>query len=146
MKHTYILKTGNWKASGKFFDENNNFVEIIGESKILHHETEWVLDGYMELKLDPPVIITNKYAIQPLQPNSDFTFWNSSNPALGRLMGSFMMFPDSILSSYHSEDGAYTGTECLYLINSEKYLNRGFAFHKKKKLSSWEVTLKRNEA
>lgn len=62
---------------------------------------------------------------------------------MGKLIGKFMIIGDTILSSYISENGIYSGTECLYKIDETKYLNRGFAFNGENKLSSWEVTLER---
>jgi len=54
-----------------------------------------------------------------------------------------MIIGDTILSSYISENGVYSGSESLYRINENKYLNRGFAFNGEDKLSSWEVTIER---
>jgi len=143
MKHSYIFEEGNWKAEGLYFDHENNKVEVYGETTIQHLKYEWVLDGFMELKTDNPVRFFNKYSIKPISDKKDYTEWTSENPALGKLIGKFMIIGDTILSSYISENGIYSGTECLYKIDETKYLNRGFAFNGENKLSSWEVTLKR---
>ena len=50
---------------------------------------------------------------------------------------------DTILSAYTSEDGQYSGSESLVFVDKETYQNRGFAFHNRNKLSSWEVDLNR---
>lgn len=141
MNHTYILEEGNWKATGKYYDENQNCVEVSGETQIIHKDEIWILDGFMELKLDDPIKFFNKYSIEPFEPEKDYTFWSSINPALGTLIGKFMIVNDTILSYYQSEDGQYSGSESLVFINSKLYKNRGFAFHKKNKHSSWEVDL-----
>ena len=143
MKHTYILEEGTWKATGRYYDEYHNCTEISGETQIIHNNEVWILDGYMELKLDDPVKYFNKYTIQPVDPEKDYTFWSSENPALGTLLGKFMFTGDTILSSYHSEDGQYSGSESLILVDPRSYKNRGFAFHNKAKLSSWAVDLYR---
>ena len=140
MNHTYIFEEGIWKASGKFYDENNNCTEVTGETEI-KHKGAWILDGYMELKLDDPIRFSNKYTIEPIGQGKDFTFWSSVNPILGTLLGKFMIIGDTILSSYESEDGQYSGTESLTILDSETYKNRGFAFHNTIKLSTWEVDL-----
>jgi len=101
------------------------------------------MDGFMELKLDKPVRFYNTYSIAPISDQTDYTQWTSENPDLGKLIGKFMIVGDTILSSYISENGLYSGAESLLKIDDNKYLNRGFAFHGKKKLSSWEVTLER---
>jgi hypothetical protein len=143
MKHTYIFEEGNWKAAGLYYDHEGNEIGVYGETTINHLQDEWVLDGFMELKIENPVRIFNKYSIIPMSDKKDHTKWTSENPALGKLIGKFMIIGDTILSSYISENGIYSGTESLFGINENKYLNRGFAFNGENKLSSWEVTLER---
>lgn len=143
MKHSYILEEGNWKASGLYYDHEANQVEVFGETMIQHLKDEWVLDGFMELKLENSTRFFNKYSIIPKPIDKDYTKWTSVNPVLGKLIGKFMIIGDTILSSYISENGIYSGSESLFKINENKYLNRGFAFHGENKLSSWEVTLER---
>lgn len=143
MRHTYILDEGKWKAKGFYYDHEANQLEVIGETEIKHRQDEWILDGFMELRTEEPVRFYNKYSIIPKEKDKDFTVWTSVNPAIGKLKGKFMIVGDTILSSYISEDGLYSGSECLYRINEDKYLNRGFAFHGEEKLSSWAVTLER---
>lgn len=143
MKHSYIFEEGNWKATGLYFDHTSNVVEVYGETTIKHLKDEWVLDGFMELKIENPVRFFNKYSIVPMPDKKDYTKWTSENPALGKLIGKFMIIGDTILSSYISENGIYSGAESLFRINENKYLNRGFAFNGENKLSSWEVTLER---
>ncbi len=143
MNHSYILEEGNWKASGLYFDPEGNQFEVYGETTIKHLRDEWVLDGFMELKLADPARFFNKYSITPLPVDKDYTGWSSENPALGKLIGRFMIIGDTILSTYSSENGAYSGAESLLLIDENTYHNRGFAFNGDDKLSSWTVTLKR---
>ena len=143
MRHTYILVEGKWKAKGVYYDQEANKLEVTGETTIEHLPDEWILDGFMELKTEEPIRFYNKYSIIPKEEDKDFTVWTSVNPALGRLKGKFMIIGDTILSSYISEDGVYSGAECLYRISENKYLNRGFAFNGEEKLSSWAVILER---
>ncbi|WP_406242422.1 hypothetical protein ACF3M2_19590 [Tissierella carlieri] len=143
MEHIYILEEGNWKAVGIYYDHASNQVEVIGETMIKHLKDEWILDGYMELKLTNPIRIFNKYSIMPKAIGKDYTKWESINPALGKLNGRFMIIGDTILSFYNSESGVYSGAESLYKVSKNKYFNRGFAFEGENKLSSWEVTLER---
>ncbi|GAE88521.1 hypothetical protein [Acetivibrio straminisolvens] len=114
MKHSYIFEEGNWKAEGLYFDHENNGVGVYGETTIKHLKDEWVLDGFMELKIEKPVRFFNIYSIKPISDKKDYTEWTSENPALGKLIGKFMIIGDTILSSYISENGIYSGTECLY--------------------------------
>lgn len=143
MRHTYIFEEGIWKASGKYYDENQVCIDVSGESKISHKDENWVLDGFMELAFDTPVRFTNRYSIEPIALGKDFTFWSSVNPALGKLFGKFMIIGDTILSSYTSEDDQYSGSESLIFVDRKAYKNKGFAFHNRNKLSSWKVDLHR---
>lgn len=143
MNHSYIFAEGHWKAVGHYYDYEANQIEVFGETTIKHLEAEWVLDGFMELKLENPIRLYNKYSIAPLPDKKDYTRWTSQNPALGKLMGYFMIVGDTILSSYISENALFSGSESLIQIADTKYLNRGFAFKGDNKLSSWEVTLER---
>ena len=143
LRHTYIFNEGKWNAKGLYYDHEANQFEVIGETIIKHLKDEWILDGFMELKTKKPIRFFNKYSIIPKQRDKDYTIWTSVNPAIGKLNGKFMIIGDTILSSYISEDGVYSGSESLYRINENKYLNRGFAFNGEEKLSSWAVTLER---
>jgi hypothetical protein len=119
MKHSYILEEGIWRASGKYYDENQDCMDVSGETKISHEVDSWVLDGFMELSLDMPVRFTNQYSIEPVEKGKDFTFWSSINLALGKLLGKFMIIGDTILSSYTSEDGQYSGSVCLIFVDRD---------------------------
>jgi hypothetical protein len=118
-------------------------VDVFGETAIEHGDKVWSLNGFMELKRDEPVRFYNNYTIQPILPGRDHTAWTSVNPSLGTLVGRFMIVGDIILSRYRSEDGKYSGTESLRMVDPKTYENRGFAFQESNKLSSWQVTLER---
>ena len=143
MKHSYIFEEGIWSASGRYYDKNQACISLSGKTKISHKNDHWVLDGFMELALDKPVKFTNRYSIEPIASEKDFTFWSSINPALGKLLGKFMIIGDTILSSYASENGLYSGSESLILIDKKTYKNKGFTFRGRNKFSSWEVDLNR---
>jgi hypothetical protein len=68
--------------------------------------------------------------------------WESYNPALGTLRGSFSVLGDYILSFYVSEDGAYSGTEALRQIAPYTYENAGACFCKGVRLSSWTAVIR----
>ncbi|NIQ00749.1 MAG: hypothetical protein GWM98_10420, partial [Nitrospinaceae bacterium] len=55
----------------------------------------------------------NDYRIAPLAPGETFTQWTSTNSALGPLKGMFSLVENSILSSFSSSEGRYTGVEVL---------------------------------
>lgn len=143
MKHTLFVQPGSWAASGRFLDENEAEIPIVGSAEIIHHEEQWVNRSTMRLLTDPPVDLANQYEIHPLPAGSATTPWSSFNPSLGRMLGSFSLVGDSILSTYRSEDGAYSGAECLLQEDADTYRVWGVLFKEGTKLSSWEAVMKR---
>jgi hypothetical protein len=137
-RHTYLFEAGRWKAIGSYFDEKGYPLNVVGESSLEMQDHVWTLKGYMELQLDEPVKIFNKYLIKPFDPRKDYTSWISDNPALGKLKGQFTIVNDTILSLYRSEDGKYSGSEVLLFIDEDHYQNWGAAYEKNRKMSSWE--------
>ncbi|MBR9999546.1 MAG: hypothetical protein KFF73_11275 [Cyclobacteriaceae bacterium] len=144
-RHTYLFETGKWKAIGTYFDENGIPVNVTGESSMDVTKKIWTLHGFMELQLDDPIKIFNRYIIKPFDPQKDHTTWISENPALGKLKGRFTIVNDMIISQYQSEDGKFSGSEVLLFIDDDQYQNWGVVFENDFKISSWEVMLERFE-
>lgn len=126
-------------AKGNYYDENNNIIKVEGKTVIVHQENLWINEGYMKLLLDNPIEFKNRYEITPFV--KDFTSWQSLNPALGIQLGKFMVIEDTIISTYVSKDGDYSGSECIVKISDNLYKSKGFAFKGNSKLSSWSVEL-----
>jgi hypothetical protein len=142
MQHTYIFQPGKWQSTGAYYDQETNSFQVYGEAEILHLSNQWVLDGFMEVKSEPPVRFTNKYAIIPPVAKELFASWAAQNPAFGKLIGKFIIEDEAIISLYTSEDNKYSGAEFLYYINAGEYTGRGYLFQGDKKMASWEITLK----
>jgi hypothetical protein len=130
---------GTWIAKGHYYDENNNIIPVEGGTTITHRDKIWVNEGHMKLLLDNPIELHNRYEIVPFK--KDFTSWRSYNPALGTLIGKFMVVEDTIISTYITENGEYSGSECIIQISDTLYVTKGFAFKGDSKLSSWSVKL-----
>ncbi len=143
MNHTYLLTEGIWIANGTYSDPNCGVCQVEGKTIISHQKNVWINDGIMKLLLEKPLKFSNRYEVKPFEKEKDLTTWTSYNPAIGVLNGHFMIVHDSILSKYISEDKKYSGYEFLKKIDGTTYENRGYAFQKDKKLSSWAVTLKK---
>lgn len=141
MEHTFLFTEGIWVAKGDYYDEANNRVPVEGKTITTHLDNLWINEGYMELQLEQPVRFENRYEIIPF--SSDFTIWKSFNPALGTLQGKFAIIDDTIVSTYISEDGQYSGVKCVIKISDARYSSKGFAFNGSKKLSSWAVTMEK---
>lgn len=145
MTHTYFLAGRHWHASGTYYDENGRAFELSGLACVSRSESEWTLDGHMEVKLDTPVRFGNRYQI--FETDSPLTYhWTSFNPTLGTLCGTFEMLGDSIISVYTSECGEYSGTETLIRVDEHTYRNAGVSFHDGTRMSAWTAVLKSQPA
>lgn len=140
MEHLYFLKTLNWSASGTYHDETGRTFPLNGQVRIIRDADAWTLDGYLEVLSDPPVRFTNDYRIQATD-RPETLAWESRNPALGTLRGTFEFVDDAIISFYQSDDGVYSGTETLLLNADRSYFNAGASFRNGRKMSSWTARL-----
>jgi hypothetical protein len=144
MKHTFILEEGMWLATGHYFDDEGKAIPIEGSARITHLKQFWLNESRMKLLLeDNPISIFNDYEITPFEEGKESTEWKSSNPSLGQLCGQFVIVGDSILSICKSKDGTYRATEYLLKVTDDHFRNRGAFFREDRKVSSWEVELKR---
>jgi hypothetical protein len=140
--HTYLFQEGIWVAKGEYVDEAMNRASLEGETKVIHGPDVWLNEGRMTLSTGGKTVeIENLYRIVPFAAGSDFTKWESFNPALGALRGHFIVIGNAILSSCTSADSRYTGAEFLLQEDADRYINRGTLFSASAKISSWTLTL-----
>jgi hypothetical protein len=140
MTHTYLNNGSVWKAEGTYYDEANHAFPVTGETHAVHTDKEWSLDGYMEVGFDVPVRFFNRYSITETDSSTTLA-WESYNPALGKLCGSFEMLGSKIISFYTSDGGKFSGTEMLIQISPSIYEAAGVSYCDGKKMSSWDVRL-----
>lgn len=145
MSHTFLLEEGKWYASGELFDEHEMEVPIAGHAFIEHQEGTWLNHSMMRLLTDKPLEMISEYEIVPFPKDRNWTVWTSFNPSLGRMSGTFVIVGDSILSSYRSESGEYSGSEYFLKEDDNTYQSAGVLFHGDVKVSSWEAMLTREE-
>ncbi len=140
--HTFLFREGLWTAEGEYVDEAMNRASLEGEMRITHDADVWLNEGRMLIDRGGKRIgVENLYRIIPFAEGSDFTTWESFNPALGTLRGHFIVIGNAILSSCTSADSRYTGTEFLLQESADRYINRGALFSASGKISSWSITL-----
>lgn len=140
MKHTYFFDSLGWNAKGAYLDETGKEFPLTGKVEIIHTEAEWKLDGYMEVDFGEPFGFTNSYRIFSTEQDTTLR-WESYNPALGMLRGTFEMIGNWIISYYRSENGVYSGTETLLQKSASEYENAGVSFRNGMKMSSWTAVL-----
>lgn len=144
--HTFLLEPGCWQAEGSFHDEHGEKVRATGEATITHAPKIWKNSGHMTIHGTEPATFESHYEIMPFSKDVDSTQWTSLNPAIGQLNGTYTFIDDTILSIFRSEDGEYQGQETLLQVSLDQYRAVGAFFKGNKKLSSWNVILKRINA
>ena len=142
MQHTYFLEPLEWTAEGTYYDAQGKAFPLTGAVRVVRSDTEWSLRGYLEVAFQPPARFFNDYQIQE---QSEFSLlWESFNPALGTLRGSFELFGNAIMSHYRSEDGVFSGAETLLMRDPQTYENTGVSFKNGRRLSAWTAVLRAN--
>lgn len=142
-KHTFILESARWLASGEFTGQSGEASAVAGEAVISHERKLWRNTGHMRVAGEAPVEYTNVYEIVPFPHGSAWTCWTSHNPALGRLIGRFVLMSDTIMSIFESEDGTYHGSEAMLQIDPDAYQCRGALLRGGVLVSHWSVALTR---
>ncbi len=143
MKHKFLFEEAIWVAKGVFVDEDGNESPVVGETKITHGEKYWSNDGWMRIQSEESIEFKNTYQIVPFEENADTTNWTSENPAIGKMIGQFVLIGDTIISLYRTENNLYVGTEYLKLEDDDFYVNRGVVMKDNRKISSWAVGLRK---
>ena len=140
-RHTYLLESGRWLATGNYFDAAGNCFPLRGETRVAKSAQTWRLNGFLEVCAGEPQRFYNDYEIAAGD-RPDVLAWTSLNPALGVLRGAFEIAGAAIFSHYASENGAYSGQETLLFRDAQTYENAGIAFCDGKRLSAWTALLR----
>ncbi|MFC1591303.1 hypothetical protein ACFL43_02140 [Thermodesulfobacteriota bacterium] len=143
MRHTYLLVEAAWEAHGRYWDDTGQEILLSGTAVISHQEELWRNHSTMQLALETAVEFESNYEITPMLPGEHCARWSSHNPTLGHMLGTFALVGDSIISSYTSDSGEYSGCEYFLQMNEHIYKVAGVLFHGAERLSSWEATLVR---
>lgn len=141
--HTYMFKAGLWRVAGVYYDDSGRTYPVEGESRITHRNALWYNESEMKILGSESIVFSNYYEIEPFRQDQDATSWTSTNEALGRMSGRFVLADDGILAVFHSENMSYTGTEFFLRVSATKYRNWGTLVSRGEKLSSWVLQLER---
>ena len=135
--HTYILKPGQWKVKGNFYDANGRSMPITGNVGITHTDEQWINDSQMTLHTPGPLNFGNIYEIEPALPGVESTIWETEHNALGLIIGTLLIMEDCLIMSYTAEGGLYIGSETLLYVNDDTYRSFGVMWQGDQKISSW---------
>ena len=141
MKHTYLFRPGRWRAEGTYYDEQDRASPMTGWSELSRSGERWSLEGVLEVAEPYPLRLSNWYTIR--ETDRPLTLaWQSVNPALGVLEGTFELAGASILSRHTSRDRLYSGCEVLILREDGHYDNAGVAMKGGRRMSAWTAVLR----
>ena len=143
MTHSFLFEPAVWTATGTFWRGDGEPMGAEGRTEICHRAECWLLSGTLRVLGSPPVEFMNAYWIEPPGRDGATMKWTSENATLGKLEGTFSVVGNSILSVYRCESSGYHGAEHLGQIDASSYRAEGVLLLKDRRLSSWEVLLKR---
>lgn len=143
MMHTFLFEPGIWTSRGTFWRADGEPLEAEGRTEIAHTAECWLLAGTLKVLGSPPVEFVNAYSISPPGRDGTTMKWTSENATLGRLSGTFSVVGSSILCLYTCTASGYHGAEHLGQIDSNRYNAAGILLLNERRLSSWELVLKR---
>lgn len=143
IRHTFLLQAGKWRAEGTFYDAEANAMPISGSAIITHEGGIWYNRALMTIHTDTATDIECVYEIVPISKGADHTTWVAETLPLGRIKGTFTVVGDTILSAAQTDQG--TNVESLRKVDDNTYSNCGALCINGIKLSSWFVTLTREE-
>ncbi|MGH8140633.1 MAG: hypothetical protein ACREVV_20875 [Steroidobacteraceae bacterium] len=143
MMHTFLFEPGVWTSRGTFWRADGEPLEAQGRTEIAHHPECWLLAGTLKVLGSPPVEFVNAYSISPPGRDGTTMKWTAENATLGKLSGTFSVVGTSILCIYTCTASGYHGAEHLGQVDSNHYQSAGILLLNERRLSSWQVVLKR---
>ena len=99
----------------------------------------------MEITCDPPLRFQNDYRLGAPAAGARVVNWESENPAIGKLVGVFIVAGDTIVSSFRSADGRAQGSEHLTYVAPDRYEARGLFLTAGEVVSTWSMALVRSD-
>jgi hypothetical protein len=141
--HTWLFEPGQWIAEGLFWEGGEAERRGRGYSIIRHGSDSWAIEGEMEILADPIVRFRNLYEITPPKDGARVVPWQSENPGIGKLTGTFAVVGASIMSLFQSENRFYVGSECLTQLDPARYEACGLFRSEHAIVSTWSMRLTR---
>ncbi|MGM9613709.1 MAG: hypothetical protein ACI3XZ_09390 [Butyricicoccus sp.] len=120
MEHTYLFKSGCWRAEGFYHIGEGKTAPLTGEVTLTRTGETWTLRSFLDAAFDEPLHVENNYAIRATVNPMELA-WTAQDPALGELEGAFVVLPGIITSSYTAPDGVHSGSEMLMQVSENEY-------------------------
>ena len=111
MEHIYLLRPGRWRAEGTYYDDAGRAFPLTGRSELIQDGPERCLEGWMEVAGPQPLRFANHYTIRETDRPCTLA-WQSVNPALGVLEGTFELAGESIRPAMSRRTGCTRAARC----------------------------------
>ena len=141
VEHTFLLKSGVWRAEGETVDPLGKRTPVEGEAEIRHYPDKWLSASVMRTVAPRPLEFRSVYEIHPFVPGNLATPWTSQSASIGSVSGRFLLLGDTILSTWESATGRFRGSEAMAMRGPRHYSARGALYDGGKLLSAWIVEL-----
>lgn len=144
MPHTYLFQPALWTGNGTFWCADGQVLPAECRTEVAHRTECWLLSGTLKVLGSPPVEFVSAYWIEPPGREGEALKWSSESATLGKLHGTFSAIGSSILSLYRSESDGYHGAEFHRQIDDDSYESAGVLLLDDRRLSAWQVLLRRS--
>ncbi len=118
-------------------------IPLTAQTEITHESGVWRMNANMVLLDSSGTIFSCRYEISPPPSENGPASWSAFATPHGRLKGTFTVEGDTIMSSYASEDGEFTGAEGITRINENEYRMEGRQQTHGEITGSWTANLRR---
>lgn len=146
MTHTYLMAPGIWSGAGTFWREDGEPLSAECRTEITHQDECWLICGTLKVLGAPPVEFLTACRIERPCRKGACLKWTSENATLGKIQGTYSPLEHCILSSYRCTPTHYHGAEHYGRIDDDTYQASGVLLLDERRLSSWELLLKRVSA
>jgi len=141
MKHTFYFEEGTWGAKGIYQTSGGEAIPVEGKARVSHTADKWLYENEMRVLNGSGEVFSGRYEIDPLNSGKEVYFFKAAVTTSGLVSGKTLVFHDSILNTYESDNKEYTSHELFLKIEDTIYLSRGALFKNSQISSCWAIQL-----
>jgi len=129
---------GTWISEGFYYGRDNMPSPFRGVMTVRHEGENIFITGSGELILSDHNTIRIENHYTAVKSDSPEIRWQSENPVIGALSGTYYLFDDSIVSLFRDEKKSIFGSETL-VFDGAGYVVRGVLVKDEVVLSRWAL-------
>jgi hypothetical protein len=117
--------------------------ETTGEVRVVHWPGVWLIESKLAFAMGAGGEVETSVEVTPLADDADHTTWTAFSSVLGKHRGHFVVFDETILSSFESSEPERRGTDVLRRIDENTYESVGALFEGARRVASWALQMTR---